>query len=443
MTVEQQFQELKNSLSTDDFNSISALEDQAKKYEDKNPELAKRILRRVVNLKAAEKTKQNNEVKARASSVKPQAVKVEKFKRLKQWLSPSAVFVLIPTLIFACYQLFIATERYESQAQLIVQQPDAMATMDASMALLSGLGVQTSGSDTELVKAYIYSNDMLSYLDSELSLREHYSWLEADKFSRLDQAASREELLEFYKKAVKVEISDKSGVITVYSQAFDSNFAQNLTQKIVERAEWYINSIGHQLAEAQLVFINGEHQLIEDKLSKAQANLLLFQQQYNLLDPTAEGLAMQQITYGLEGQIAAKEAELKTVSSVMSKVSPQVLRIQTELLGLKEQLAVERGKLAKDGEEVFSVSEIMAQFTDLKIKMELALQAYTASQVSLDKSRIEAYRQMKFLVVVESATLPEDNKYPDVIYNITLFFILASMLFAIGRIIVLTIRELK
>jgi capsular polysaccharide transport system permease protein len=127
----------------------------------------------------------------------------------------------------------------------------------------------------------------------------------------------------------------------------------------------------------------------------------------------------------------------------MSKTSPPVVRIKTELQALKDQLAVERGKLAKNGEEAFSVSEIMAQFTDLKIKMELALQAYTSSQVSLDKSRIEAYRQMKFLIVVESATLPQDNKYPDVIYNITLFFMLAGMLFAIGRIIVLTIKELK
>lgn len=48
----------------------------------------------------------------------------------------------------------MASERYESQARVIVQQPDGMATMDASMALLSGLGMPTSsGSDAELVKA--------------------------------------------------------------------------------------------------------------------------------------------------------------------------------------------------------------------------------------------------------------------------------------------------
>jgi capsular polysaccharide transport system permease protein len=284
---------------------------------------------------------------------------------------------------------------------------------------------------------------MLQYLDQQLGLKQHYSWQEADYFSRLEDDATNEEFLEFYKKALLVEINDLSGVITIYAQAFTPEFALKLTETAVERAEWYINSIGHQLAEAQLEFVKGEHQIVEDKLASAQSELLLFQQKYNLLDPTAEGLAMQQITYGLESQIAAKEAELKTIQSIMSEVSPQVMRVKTELTALKQQLVVERAKLAKTNPGISSVGQIMAQFADLKIKMELALQSYTGSQISLDKSRIEAYKQMKFLIVVEGATLPQDNKYPDVIYNISLFAILASMIFAIGRIIVLTIQELK
>ncbi|MEI6893848.1 MAG: lipopolysaccharide biosynthesis protein, partial [Colwellia sp.] len=90
-----------------------------------------------------------------------------------------------------------------------------------------------------------------------------------------------------------------------------------------------------------------------------------------------------------------------------------------------------------------SVSEILSRFTDYQIQMELALQAYTSSQISLEKSRIEAYRQMKYLIVVEQATLSEDNKYPDVVYNISLFVLLLSMAFGIGKIIVSTVNELK
>lgn len=461
---ENRFNAFKNEIGKEKFANIAFLSAKAQQFESSEPDLAKRILDHIDTLKKlSPPTSERNPVtieqqakplialssnakdaeKNSPSSKKTSSKPVQ--QKIKQWLqAPFVVLVILPTLLFAAYQTLWASERYESQAKVIVQQPDASATMDASMAILSGLGVSSnSASDKELVKAYIYSNDMLEYLDQTLSMTEHYKNIDIDYFSRIHDSDSKEDILEYYQKHVKIEINDKSGVISIYIQAFNSEFAQAIANKIVERAEWYINSIGHQLAQAQLAFIQHEHQLVENKLEQAQTQLLNFQQQHNLLDPNAEGLAMQQITYQLEGQITAKEAELKNLQSIMSTTAPRVVALQTELSALKEQLLNERSKLAQNDNNQRSVSEIMAQFTDLKVKVELALQAYTSSQISLEKSRIEAYRQLKYLIVVESATQPEKSKYPDVPYNISLFAILISMLFAIGKIIISTIRELK
>ncbi|MEI6894564.1 MAG: lipopolysaccharide biosynthesis protein, partial [Colwellia sp.] len=308
--------------------------------------------------------------------------------------------VILPTMFFACYQIFLATERFESQAKVIVQQPDSMATMDPGMAFLSGLGVPTGGSDAELVKAYIYSNDMIKYLNETLGLRAHYSQAFIDFFSRIHDDDSSEKLYEYYQDHIEVIIDESSGVININSQGFDGEYAQKLTNAIVNRAEWFINSIGHQLAKAQLTFIQGEHKRIEQRLAEAKKQLLIFQQKYNLLDPMAEGMAMQKITYTLEGQIAIKQIEIRTLKAIMSEDSPQVKALINELLALNDQLMDERNKLSKSGQEEISVSEILSRFTDYQIQMELALQAYTSSQISLEKSRIEAYRQMKYLIVV-------------------------------------------
>lgn len=465
-TTAQKFKQLQQDLTQQEFNSIDFLTAKAEQIEEQDPELAKRILVRVANLKKQQAA--NGEPKAKLTPPNDDADKasrptqqadgsmddsaVQDADALPLWrrwfnaLKKSHFFLLVvtPTLLFAFYQLIWATDRYESQAQVIVQQPDGMATMDASMAILSGLGVSNSGvSDTELVKAYILSNDMLSYLDDNLNLREHYTQSSIDLFSRLADDATREEFLEYYQDHLDVYIDSKSSIVHVYSQAFDKEFAHLLTEIIVKRAEWYINSIGHQLAEAQLKFITHEHENIEQRLEQAQVKLMNFQQRYNLLDPTAEGTAMQQITYNLEGQVSSKEAELKGLSAIMSPHAPQVVQAQNQLAALKAQLIKERSKLSEEDGKVTPLSEILASYTDLKVKMELALQAYTSSQVSLEKSRIEAYRQLKYLVVVEAATQPEDNKYPDAFYNISLFAALAAMLFAIGNIIVSTIRELK
>lgn len=467
-TTEQKFQAFKKSIKPAEFHSIEFLSAKAQQVESQDPELAKRILVRVVNLKKVQTQNKQQSNNSKTKALKPVGTSDQSnqdkviLNEEKAPVEPHPFFasvsqifafitkhgfisfVVIPTFLFAFYQIFWATERYESQAQVIVQQPDGMATMDASMAVLTGLGVSNTGvSDTELVKAYILSNDMLSYLDETINLRAHYTQSQADLFSRLSEDAKQEEFLEYYQSRLKIYIDSNSSIVHIYSQAFEPEFAYKLTQTIVDRAEWYINSIGHQLAEAQLDFIKGEHKNIELQLEQAQSALLTFQQRYNLLDPAAEGMAMQQITYGIEGQISAKEAELKGLKGIMTLNAPQVKALENELKALKEQLIKERAKLSDETNQNIPVSEILAKYTDFKVKMELALQAYTSSQVSLEKSRIEAYRQLKYLIVVESATKPQESKYPDVYYNLALFFVLAAIFFAIAKIIISTIRELK
>jgi capsular polysaccharide transport system permease protein len=371
---------------------------------------------------------------------------------IKRKLRSKTVILTIPFLIFAFYQFIWATERFESQLKIIVKEPDSMATLDPTMALMSGFGVTPTNEDIELVKAFIFSNDMLKYLKDDLDIVAHYKNDKVDYFSRLSEDASREEQLEFYSKTLTVVIDASSGVVSVFVQAFNPKMANDIAASIVHRSEWFINEIGHNLAKAQLVFIQKEHEVTEKRLQRAKNSLLQFQREYNLLDPQAEGMAFQQITYELEGQIAAKEAQLRAARNSMSEKAPTVMNIDAELDSLIKQLDMQRQrliqtsgtKLMNDGNEPkFAVGDILANFTDYKVDMEFALQAYSSSKISMEKSRIEAYRQIKYLVVVESPTLPEEAKYPESIYNITLFLVVQLMLFGIVKVIMATVNELK
>ena len=187
-------------------------------------------------------------------------------------------------------------------------------------------------------------------------------------------------------------------------------------------------------------------------MQEAKTGLLSFQRRHDLLDPQAEGIALQQITYQLEGQIAAKRTEIRALRSSMSEGASQVIQAKSQLDSMMLQLEKERSRLTNqktggdtlpEDEKNLSVSQILAKFSDYQINMELALQAYTSSQVSLEKSRIEAYRQLKYLVTVETPTKPEEAKYPEVLYNISLFLAVILMLFGIGRIVQATVAELR
>jgi capsular polysaccharide transport system permease protein len=436
--------------------------------------LAYRLMKRVKNLDPSEDNqKYLNELQSITLKEKPELATVTSKERksliirkgkgiaeqlliilnnttLKKYRTPFMLVVWLPFFVFAIYQIIIASPRYESQAKIIMREPNGMATLDATMAIMSGFGISGGSSDTELMKTYVLSNDMLIYLDENIAINRHFQDTQYDYLSRLSGSASRETQLKYYQSRVLIEVDEKSQVINIRAQAFEPEFAHKLSLAIVARAEWYINEIGHNLAKEQLKFVQKEHELMQGKLQKAKSQLLDFQSRYDLLDPEAEGMALQQIAYKLEAQVAAQQSELRALRSSMSDDAPLVLKAMAQLNSLKKQLDNERGRLTDKNssdnrlrQDKDNLSEILAKFSDLKINLELALKSYTVSQVSLEKSRIEAYRQLKYLVVVESSTLPEDAKYPSVIYNISLFLLVQLMLFGIGKIILATVEELR
>jgi capsular polysaccharide transport system permease protein len=366
-------------------------------------------------------------------------------KKLKKILCKSLVlYVFIPWLLFAIYQLFISAPRFESASKIIIKQPDGLSTMAPSMALLSGLGVNTTHTDIQLVKMFIESVDMVNYLEAQLNLSEHFNSKELSYLSKLYSIDNKDDLYGIYLKFINVNVDGPSGVITIKVQAYDAAYSRKLNAEIVKHSEDFINSIGHQLAKSQLTFINKEHQLTEEKLLKSKSDLLVFQRKYDLLDPEAEGVAIQTIAYELESSLSKSTVELKALQSVMSEGSLLVIAKKNELTVLKQQIDIERNRLSQNTRDNGNIiSTILSEYSDLKINLELSLKAYMSSQISLEKSRIEAYRQLKHLVIIQTPTEPINNKYPESSYNIVLAFILLLMAFAITRIIFSTIKELS
>jgi capsular polysaccharide transport system permease protein len=477
LKLEQQFNAFKASVSGEQWSNELFLLKKVEELEPTDVALAFRLMQKVKNLNPSDAnqkklinlrkralqnlpelaTSSSTESKIRmnlignAQSLREQIAGVLAHPQMAKFKRPIAICVLLPFILFTFYQVILASPRYESQARLIVKEPNGMATLDPAMAIMSGFGVSSGNTDTELVKAFIYSTDMLSYIDQELSISEHFSSTEYDFFSRLSAQASNEDKLGYFQDRVLVEIDDKSQIVSVFVQAFTPEFSHLVSKIIVARAEWFINEIGHTLAKEQLKFVQQEHALVEKRLKSVKTELLSFQSRHDLLDPQAEGMALQQIAYQLEGQIAAKRTELRTLRSSMSETAPQVLNVAAQLQSMTQQLENERGRLTDQSssedmlpEEVnLNVSQILAKFSDYKINLELALQAYTSSQVSLEKSRIEAYRQLKYLVIVESPTQPQEAKYPEIFYNISLFLAIILMIFGIGRIVIATVKELR
>ncbi|WP_394174902.1 hypothetical protein [Thalassotalea litorea] len=464
--LEQRFNALESAWTQEQWQDADFLREEALKLEETDLELAYRIMQRAHNLRPVGPVIKNKLQEYRQllmeeespililSSADNQAEEslidntIEKHRqpwhqRLVFWLrQPFTLFVVLPWIVIATYFLLWASPRFESHAQVIIRKPNAQLGDNASAPLL-GNRAGTAAGDTQLISAFILSRDMLNHLQSELSLFEHYTSNQRDVISRLSGAASNDQFLSYYQRHIVVDVDEASSVVSIKSQAYSGAYAQQLNQQIIAKSEDYINSIGQSLARKRLTFIEAEHRLIEDRLRKAKTDLLRFQQKYRLFDPQQEAQAVQQIAFKLEEVLSDKKTQLLALREYMQDSSPKIRSLQREINALEKQLMSEKQRLiSQKGQQDISFGEVLARYSAFQIKVDLAMQAYTSSLVSLERSRIEAYRQLQYMVVVESPTLPEDNTYPDKLYSLSLAAVVLIILFGIGKILIATIREL-
>lgn len=362
------------------------------------------------------------------------------FKRKGAQL-PRPNFILtaiVPTVIALIYLGAIASDRYTSESQFFIKRSNSSGALSFAIPFI-GSEISTSQEDALLIEEYLHSQDLLERLDSELSLIAHYQNPEYDFWSRLEEDASREDQLKFFRDNVAVTIDPDSSILTLKTTAFSPEMAYKLNQHMLRLAEQFTNDISDTLAEAQIKFIQGEVELAEAKLSKVRGKSLAFQQKYNLIDPENEGTSLFERISGLEAELSRKQTQLKTLQSYLQESSPRVATAKKEVSALAEQIQEETRRLV--GNEQSSLNQIITQYQQLKIDQEFAVGAYTAALASLESSRTEAARQAQFLVTISSSRLPESTSHPELLKGVATVFALCGLLHLLSGLIVATIND--
>ncbi len=370
-----------------------------------------------------------------ASTVTPhyfQKKTIPLWKRSWLWL------IVVPFLLACIYFGFIASDRYISQAKVIVKQADNSVGNEFNLPLL-GVGASSGTLDAKLAREFILSLDMLQYLDATISLRKHYEQQDADILSKLWKNDSQEDFLNYYRNHVTTDYDEQSGVLKISAQAFTPEFSQKIVETLLKHSEEYINEISHRLAKEQVSFVENELERASEHLRQSKKTILKFQEKYELFSPTEEGGAKLQVVNELEAQLTQMEADLNNLQSYMNDTAPEILALKAKIAAVMNQLMVERQKLVGKGDLNFG--DVTAKFADLQLDLEFATDLYKTSLISLEQARIEAYRKLKHLVVVDSPSLAEDPELPRRLYNLTSILIILLLLYGVFKIAMATIRE--
>jgi capsular polysaccharide transport system permease protein len=333
----------------------------------------------------------------------------------------------VMTAILMLYWLLIASDRYVSEANIIIQRTDHSSVKSIDVSSLLAGSSSPNRADQLLLRDHLLSVDMLKKLDEALNLRAHYSNWKKDPISRMwFTDAQLEWFHRHYLSRVSIEFDDYAGVLRIKAQGYDAQTAQAITQLLVMEGERFMNKVAHELAQAQLAFLVTEVEQMNRRLIDARRAVLEFQNRKGLVSPQATVESIGSIVAKLEAQRTELQTQLAALPSKLVPDHPNIVMLKKSLEAVETQLVQEKAKLASTKGQ--TLNRAVDEFQRLEMEAAFAQDIYKSALVALEQGRMEATRTIKKVSVLQAPSLPEYPMEPRRAYNIALTLIVGLLI---------------
>ena len=348
---------------------------------------------------------------------------------------------VIASLLSAAYWAFIASDRYVSEAQVIVQRTDLPGGQTMDFAGLLG-APSTGRADQLLLRTHLLSVDMLKKLDAELDLRAHYSDDSRDPLSRMWFAdASIEWFHRHYLSRVSIEFDDYAGVLLVKASAYTPDVAHQVTTALVREGEHFMNTLARNLAQEQVVFLEKQTTQMHARAMTARQAMLAFQDKEGIVSPQAAAASAGAIIAKLEAQQSDLEMQRSTLQAYLVPTHPSIVQVNQQIAATGKQIKLEQAKLvATVGKPL---NRVIEEFQRLEMEAAMVMDAYKTALVALEKGRVEATRTIKKVSIVQAPTQPEYPLEPRRIYNALVFMLFAMLFAGVAHLLAAIVRDHK
>jgi capsular polysaccharide transport system permease protein len=347
---------------------------------------------------------------------------------------------LIASLLAAFYWLLIASDRYVSEAHVIVQRTDLSSAQGMDFSSLLAGAVGTNRPDQLLLRDHLRSVDMLKKLDATLNLRKHYSDPRHDFFSRMwDEEASLEQFHDHFLARTSIEFDDYSGVLMIKAQGYDPKTAHAITTQLVREGEQFMNRMAHDLAQAQVSFLEQQVGVMGQRALHARRAVLDYQDRKGLVSPQASAESIAAIVARLEGQRTELQTQRSSLLTYLVADHPNVVMLNQQIAAVEKQLAQEQARLAAPSGR--TLNRTVEEFQRLEMDAVFAQDVYKTALVALERGRVEATRTIKKVSALQAPSLPEYPVEPRRIYNTVVFLLVAMLLAGVAQMLVTIVRD--
>ena len=351
------------------------------------------------------------------------------------------------TLFIACmlaviYWGLIASDRYVSEARVIIQRTDLAGgqAMDFG-SLLAGAG-NGNRADQLLLRDQLLSMDMLQKLDAKLHLRAHYSAEQHDLFSRMwSPDVSQEGFYRYYRAHLSVELDDYAGVLVIKAQGYDPIKAHAISAMLIEEGERGMNNMSHLMALEQVAFIKKQVDLMAQRFQDARLAVLSYQNRKGLASPLSTAENVVGAINRLEAQRTEIQAHRRALLGYLTPQAPNVIELDLQLDAIEKQIVQEQGRLTSPTGKM--LNSTVEEYQRLEMAAMFAQDIYKTGLIALEKGQVEATRALKKVSILQAPTLPQQALEPRRIYNIIVFILVAMLIAGILYLLAAIIRDHK
>ena len=369
------------------------------------------------------------------------------------WLISALICILVPTLIAGGYYFLIASDRYVSEARFAVRSNDSGAA--DVLGMITGMPKSTVVSDSYIVSDYIISREMVEQLEHRLPFRQMFATDKADFLSRLNPLVPIEQLVDYWTRRVEVYYDSTKDTIAVQVTAFSGQDAQRIATEIVDVVRSLVNDLSAQSRRDAVRFAAGEVARAELRVRGAREDMLAFRTQHNDFDPAQTATAALGLVAQLQTERAQLNSQLSAVSGYLAANAPSVQMLKAKIKATDDEVARIQGKIASspdtsgkpagaaapDAAKGGMLAGEVAKYEELTLSQEFATKAYEAALASLERARADSDRTQSYLAIYMNPSVPQYSLYPRRVLDVFVVFLLASVLWAIGSLGVMTVRD--
>ena len=278
-------------------------------------------------------------------------------------------------------------------------------------------------------------------LDKDAGFKAHFTQQSLDPIQRLNENPSAEDAYKTFKKNVKIGYDPTEGVIRMEVIAADPEVATLFSKNLIDYAEERVNNLTQQKRGDQMKDARESFENAEKERRSAQEQLVTLQQKGAILDPEAVILSLRSQINSIELQLLEKELQL---AALLDNARPNQSRVdgaRGDVRRLEEQLGELNAKMtdASQGENSLATLTLNIQMAQADLATrDMLLQS---ALQSMEQTRVEAGRQVRYLTISVEPIPSEDASYPRAFENTILAFLIFGGIYLMISITASILRE--